>query len=426
MSLKYKPAFLTFARIFKDELPWGAISIHNYLKHKGEDSGQLFKITSDEDLEHAIGEMKLQGVNLIGISAMNIEGDFALESYSRLKGRFPDAKFIFGGVLFSTMPEKASKDAMVVVGPGEKTVYDLLTGRIEYQVGTIIGEHLEKFDFNPLPARSMVSKFGNKEMENEAILQTSRGCPFQCTFCLSKELRRTKMSYYELEDVVQLAKDYYELFSFNRFFISDDIFFMNTERVSLFCDMFDELGLPFKFRAMSHAKIDDIDMYRRVAASGFWKVSIGAESGDNEVLKAIGKRITVDDIERSVVQIKEAGLRAETLFIIGHPQDTKETIEKTIALGVRLKRKYGVTSWFSLAQPFPGTEFGRQSQVTGQIIPNTDKEWSIRGVSYIPDGLTVDYLLEARRRGMYMCNAKFGTVRYYLNKWISPEKLEIG
>ena len=426
MSSKYKSAFLAFSKNFKDEIPWGIISIQNYLKHMGQEGVYLYKITSAEDLEFAIGEMKQNGVNLIGISAMNIEGEFALDSYARLRGRFPEAEFVFGGVLFSTMPEKVSKDAMVVVGPGEKTVYDLLTGRIEYQTGPIIGEHLDSFDYNPLPDKAMLRKFVNKDMDNEAILLTSRGCPFQCTFCLSKELRRTKMSYYELEDVVQLIKDYYELFSFKRFFISDDIFFMNPKRVVEFCDMLDKLKLPLEFRAMSHAKIDNIEMYRRVAESGFRKVAIGAESGDDDVLKVIGKSITVEDIERSIVQIKEAGLEGQALFIIGHPQDTKKTIEKTISLGVKLKRRYNVSSWFSLAQPFPGTEFGRQALETGTIIPNTKSEYSVQGVAYIPEGLTVEYMQEARRRAMFMTNARFGHLRYRIQKWLDPEKVEIG
>ena len=86
-------------------------------------------------------------------------------------------------------------------------------------------------------------------------------------------------------------------------------------------------------------------------------VQIGAESGDNEILKKIGKNVTTDTIERAVRIFLKHGITVVCSFILGHPDDTAETCEKTIRFGKYLKTiSGGYTSCkFAILTPLPGT-----------------------------------------------------------------------
>ena len=82
-----------------------------------------------------------------------------------------------------------------------------------------------------------------------------------------------------------------------------------------------------------------------------------AESGDNEILKKIGKNVTTDTIERAVRIFLKHGITVVCSFILGHPDDTAETCEKTIRFGKYLKTiSGGYTSCkFAILTPLPGT-----------------------------------------------------------------------
>lgn len=88
-------------------------------------------------------------------------------------------------------------------------------------------------------------------------------------------------------------------------------------------------------------------------------MEIGVESGDNEILKAINKGITVEQVRNAVKIIKDSGILVGTYFILGHPNETLETIKKTINLAAELNTH---TIAVGLMVPYPGTKIYDMAQ----------------------------------------------------------------
>jgi radical SAM superfamily enzyme YgiQ (UPF0313 family) len=80
----------------------------------------------------------------------------------------------------------------------------------------------------------------------------------------------------------------------------------------------------------------DSELVGRMAKNGCIRINFGIESGDEEVLKAINRNMSLATIRQSVKLSKEAGIMTFGFFMIGLPQDTKESIEKTLKLMLEL------------------------------------------------------------------------------------------
>jgi radical SAM superfamily enzyme YgiQ (UPF0313 family) len=96
-----------------------------------------------------------------------------------------------------------------------------------------------------------------------------------------------------------------------------------------------------------------VELYKKMAAAGCHTVSFGIESGDQNILEVMKKDINLEQARQAVKAAQKAGIKASAGFIIGTPQETKETIEKTIEFAKKINPDYVA---FSFATPFPGTE----------------------------------------------------------------------
>jgi radical SAM superfamily enzyme YgiQ (UPF0313 family) len=124
-------------------------------------------------------------------------------------------------------------------------------------------------------------------------------------------------------------------------------------------------------------------------AAGCWQIAYGIESGDNEILHSIKKVITVDQVNQALQWTKEAGIRVKAFFMVGHLQDTHETIQKTLKFIMKLPiDDFQITNY----TPFPGTEDYRRAHEYGWF----DDDWrkmNMLKVCFVPKGLTKEDLL---------------------------------
>lgn len=80
------------------------------------------------------------------------------------------------------------------------------------------------------------------------------------------------------------------------------------------------------------------------------------ESADNNILKGLKKKVTIEQIENAIKLAYKYHMHITASFIIGHAEDTKETIEKTLNFAEFIQKEYGVNVVGSINTPFPGTE----------------------------------------------------------------------
>lgn len=104
--------------------------------------------------------------------------------------------------------------------------------------------------------------------------------------------------------------------------------------------------------ALTRANLVDCEVLSLAKQAGCFHLDMGVESGDDDILRNIGKAITVEQIKKAVAIVKDVGIELGTYFIIGHPNETRQTAQKTIDLSTELNTK---TIAVGIMAPYPGT-----------------------------------------------------------------------
>lgn len=182
---------------------------------------------------------------------------------------------------------------------------------------------------------------------------TSRGCPAQCTFCLwpqtmSGHQWRTRSS----DNVIDEVRRALELFPEAReIFFDDDTFTWQKSRVIEVCGKLK----PLRFTWSCNSRVTaDYETLKAMKEAGCRLLIVGFESGDPVILKNIKKGATVEQALAFMKNCKKLGIIVHGDFQIGHPGETRESIERTMRFAKQLDPE---TIQVSMSHPYPGTEF---------------------------------------------------------------------
>jgi radical SAM superfamily enzyme YgiQ (UPF0313 family) len=229
-------------------------------------------------------------------------------------------------------------------------------------VSKIYNEHLKIKDY-----------FLGSSLYPEVQIFTGRGCPFMCTFCSWPEtLMGRKYRVRSIENVIaELKWIELNLPEVKEVFFEDDTFTINQKRVSAFCEAYRSAGLHIAWACNARATLDFSTM-REMKGAGCRLVIVGYESGDQDILQKIKKDITVDDARKFARNAKMAGLLVHGDFVVGLPDETKETIRSTRDLIRELKPDI---LQVSVATPLPGTEFYRWAREKGYLLTTDPNEY---------------------------------------------------
>lgn len=158
-------------------------------------------------------------------------------------------------------------------------------------------------------------------------ITTSRSCPFKCTFCSRKGAGsyRQRSLPKVFEEMDFLIKEY----GVKGFTVSDELFAHNINRVHEFCDVIKEKNIKWQV-FLRIGKNITLDLLTRMKDAGCITIFYGLESGCDEVLESMNKKITTDEILRVLKITKEAKLQTDGLFIFGDTVETLETAQTTL------------------------------------------------------------------------------------------------
>ncbi|MCX5794034.1 MAG: radical SAM protein [Elusimicrobia bacterium] len=195
-----------------------------------------------------------------------------------------------------------------------------------------------------------------------AVISTSRGCPFRCTFCQIDEARYRLRSIPNIIEEIEL----YTRQGVRDFFFCDHLFNINKKRVIDFCEavLAKELDIKWSFQG----RIDQIDgpMMRLARKAGCYLFSVGIEDCTDAGLHAIKKHVTMRQIDDGLRAVMHNGISCSTNWIIGFPQhQCARDVERLIDTA------FGTPSVpnFQLLQCMPGTELHRQAVAEGGLDP---------------------------------------------------------
>lgn len=240
-------------------------------------------------------------------------------------------------------------------------------------------EPIGDLDNIPFPARDLVDyrlyhaapteRIGNAR--SSATVLTARGCPYDCTFCLSKVMWPGKVRYRSPENVVDELEECTKKHGLTEFNFIDDTLVVPENRAIEICKGIKDRNLGISWTCLARADQVSTALVRELTDAGCRKVSFGLESGSQRILNAMRKGITLQHSRRAVEITKEGGLEVHASFMLGNVGETERTIRETVEFAKKLDLDYAT---FFITVPYPGTELYEMA-LQKELIP-ADTEWT--------------------------------------------------
>ena len=226
------------------------------------------------------------------------------------------------------------------------------------------GGRLNHLDDTPLPDYDLL--LDKYSPNGYGHILSSRGCPFKCSFCASKMMWGHKVTYKSIDRIIIEMSNVYERFHTDYFTFWDETFTANNKRLTEFCLKYD---IPALWRCDTRADSITDDMISMMRAAGCGQMSIGLESGDNEILRSVNKGETTEDFKRAAEILNRHAIQWKAYMIIGFPGDTEETILSSIEF-VKSLQPFRIT--LSFFTPYQGTDLYDETKALGLINDNYD------------------------------------------------------
>lgn len=347
----------------------GIASIAAYLKSNNID----VTIIDSNDINEIKEKIKEYNPDIVGFPAYTFEIFDSAETATIVKKIKPQVLVVVGGAHPSAMPKETLEEFPVfdvaVFGEGEQTLLEIAKG-VEFKnirgiayrdSGQIIQnekrELIEDLNFLPFPAWDLydLKKYKDKRGENFLYLpvESARGCPFSCIFCyrIAGKIMRYKIP----EKIVDEIENNIKKYNANKIYFVEGTFGVNKKHTIALYDEIIKRKITGKvsFEVSTRVDVIDKEILSKMKEVGVVDIGFGIESGDDFILKKVGKNTSREIITNAIKMCKDAGFKVGATFIIGHPYETKESILKTIKFAKKLPI---VTANFAIMVPFPGTE----------------------------------------------------------------------
>lgn len=356
------------------------------------------------NLEQDLREFKPDYL-VVNIATPSLEHD--LDAIRKAKEISPGIITIAKGAAFLTLGEKILAEHEFldfgILGEAEETLKEILEEQEKTRIlGIYYKENgnvkftgnrafIEDLDSLPFPARHLVDNSIYRRPDNnkvQATIKVERGCPFHCFFCLATPVSGAKVRRRSVENIVAEIRECVEKYNIRNFLFWSDIFNLDKKWTMDLCQAIIDSGLKITWSANTRADTADLEMAKMMYKSGCRLVSLGVESGSQEMLEKMGKNITLNDVRRTVKVFKQAKIRIYNYFVIGLPWETEETVEETIKFAIELNSDF---ISFYTATPLPGSRFYDYAKDHNLF----DKETSFESAYFYP-AVNTHYLTKER------------------------------
>ena len=192
-------------------------------------------------------------------------------------------------------------------------------------------------------------------------LYTGRGCPAQCIFCLwPQTIGGHRYRVRSADNVAAEMAHAKKLFpQVEEFFFDDDTFTANLPRARDIAKRLKPLGLTWSCNSRANVNYETLKLLKDC---GLRLLLVGYESGNQSILERVKKGVTIPEAKQFTQHCRDLGLTIHGTFILGLPNETKETIEETIRFAIELDV---FSIQVSLAAPYPGTELYELARQNG-------------------------------------------------------------
>jgi radical SAM superfamily enzyme YgiQ (UPF0313 family) len=362
------------------------------LRHKNSEfEVQILDAVAEKlDYRQIIDRVKEYGPQIVGLTAFTFTFYDVWYTAMELKKECPGTPVAVGGPHmyifgYETMGHECFDYG--VIGDGEDVFSELcralykekeiprLPGLLYRQDGDITGSgisQIDDLDSIAFPAIDLIDPFkyySSIGSRKAVAICTSRGCPYRCTFC---QVPHTRYRMRSTENIMQEI-DFYVGKGITDFFFFDDLFNISRKRVIEISNQITKRGS--KIGWMFRGRVDQIDdeMLKAAKKAGCHTISVGIEDSTNEGLKAIKKKITIEQAYNAVRLIRKNKIRCSTNWIIGFPHHkTGRDLDHLLKTALKMDSDY---AQFGILQCLPGSELYDEAVSEYGIDPDAWKNY---------------------------------------------------
>ncbi|MHA1568732.1 MAG: B12-binding domain-containing radical SAM protein [Alphaproteobacteria bacterium] len=229
---------------------------------------------------------------------------------------------------------------------------------------------LDQPAWGAVPAREYLARPTPIRKAPHLPVLTSRGCPFDCTYCAGRLITGTKMRFRSAEKMVDEIEFLHREYGAQVIAITDDNFSLSRKHVERFCEAMLARNLPVRWDCLSTGlRLDTLDetLLQLMERSGCFAVSVAVESGSPRILAHMQKKTDLDVMAEKIRLIRRTTkMRINSYYIIGYPAERREDVAATVRFARRSAAHHVL---FFLFTPLPGAPVTEQLIAEKQLPP---------------------------------------------------------
>ncbi|RLE27498.1 MAG: hypothetical protein DRJ61_01255 [Acidobacteria bacterium] len=343
----------------------------------------------------------------------------AIELGEAVKNAIPEITTVLGGPHVSSQAEQAMAQHcfdFACIGEGEYTTLDLVeTLADQRDPGSVEGIAFRRdggihqtarrpliatLDDLPPPARHLLPLEKYIAQPNDGpylpkmAMISSRGCPFKCIFCDHGTYGNTYRSF-SAPRIVDEMEELVTRYGARDIAFVDSLFMISDKRVRGIITEIHDRGIKVHWTCTIRANIATRELLAMMKEAGCWRVRIGVESGNQQVLDFIKKEVTKEEIREVARSAADLGLHPKAFFMVGHPTETEETIQDSIDFA----RSLPLTDiTVQINTPLPGAPQFEIFRSYGESVSDNLEDYTFWQPVFIPQGLSREKLEKLFRK----------------------------
>lgn len=408
------------------QMPLGICYIAAVLENMGHEIKLVDASVEEMSILDVVEEVKKWKPDIVGTTSTTPIYTATRMILEKVKELDANITTMLGGFHITALPERTMQECTEVdygvVGEGEETIQELINCIDQKKdprsvKGIIYRDEKGKIHLTsprppikdlgriPHPARHLLKmdrylwSVQDKGIVVVTSILTQRGCPFSCIFCGVQTMFPGKTRYREMSDVMDEIEEVVRKYNVGHIMFCDDTLTLNRHKVEQMCQEIKKRNLKFTFEGYTRANTVTPELLKMLREVGLVRLSFGVETGNAEIMKAIKKGVTLEDIKQAYEWCFELGIETRCSLMIGHPLETKKTIEQTIAFANDLKC---YQAYINITTPYPGSELYKMAKDGyGGLKLLTDdwKEYRRYGNSVMEmNDLSVEDLIEYQKK----------------------------
>jgi radical SAM superfamily enzyme YgiQ (UPF0313 family) len=281
---------------------------------------------------------------------------------------------------------------------------------------------IDNIDSLPFPSRHLLdqSRYVRPDTgEIQTTIQTNRGCPAKCIYCLSTYVSGSSLRLRSPQNIADELEQCVQEYNIRNFFFRADTFTWEKDWVISVCKEIIRRKLDIHWVANSRVSTIDEDRLVWMKKAGCWLVSFGVESGNQSILDKTQKGITLEQSREALRLAKKVKLKTFVTYLIGMPWDSRETIMETFDFARELNSDFFEVI---LPFPFPGTGYYDIAKRDGLILDGAYDNMYDHFNSVVKTyHLSAEELTELKKKSFWYLYARPAYIKKILSHCDSPK-----